>query len=53
MLVESIPKMLDLKKFYLKIDLLDGRIFDMVGQCIGLHQGEIVKNGHLGLLLLL
>ena len=42
LLVESIPKMLGLKKFKLVIDLFDvGRIVDMVGQCIGLHQGEI------------
>ena len=41
LLVESIPKILGLKKFWLSIDLSDGHIVDMVGQCIGLHQGKI------------
>ena len=35
--------MLGLKKLELSIDLSDRRIFDMAGQCIGLHQGEIEK----------
>ena len=45
LLVESIPKMLGLKKFDLATHLLDQQFdqqfFDMVGQCIGGHQGEI------------
>jgi hypothetical protein len=45
LLGESIPKMLGLKKFELHVGLLDQQFhrqfFDMVGQCIGLHQGEI------------
>ena len=41
LLVESIPKMLGLKKFELEMELLDQQLVDMVGQCIGGHQGEI------------
>jgi hypothetical protein len=42
LLVESIPKMLGLKKLELQINLRsDQQFFDMVGQCIGGHQGEI------------
>ena len=46
LLVESIPKMLGLKKLTLCISLrvrqqFDHKFFDMVGQCIGLHQGDI------------
>ena len=45
LLVESIPKMLGLKKFELDIDPFDEQcdhqFFDMVGQCFELHQGEI------------
>ena len=40
--VESIPKMLGLKKFELRINRrYDQRFFDMVGHCIGGHQGEL------------
>ena len=42
LLIESIPKMLGLKKFELEINRhFDQQFFDMVGQCIGGHQGEI------------
>ena len=45
LLVESIPKMLGLKKFDFDIDLLNQQFhpqfFDMVEQYIGGHQGEI------------
>jgi len=42
LLIESIPKMLGLKKFDLCVILhSDQQLFDMVGQCIGGHQGEI------------
>ena len=45
LLVESIPMMLGLKKFELAIHLLDQHVdqgfFDMVGQCIRGHKGEI------------
>jgi hypothetical protein len=42
LLVESIPKMLGLKKFELEISRhSDQQLFDMVGQCIGGHQGVI------------
>jgi hypothetical protein len=39
LLVESIPKMLGLKK--LELEMLNQQFFDMVGQCVGGHQGEI------------
>ena len=42
LVVESIPKMLGLKKFDLQIKgHVDQLFFDMMGQCIGGHQGEI------------
>jgi hypothetical protein len=42
LLVESIPKMLGLKKLELEMyPHLDEQFFDMVGRCIGGHQGEI------------
>jgi hypothetical protein len=42
LLLESIPKMLGLKKLKLEIyHSFDQQFFDMVGQCIGGHQGEI------------
>ena len=42
LLIESIPKMLALKKLELKsMRRFDKQFFDMVGQCIGGHQGEI------------
>jgi hypothetical protein len=42
LLVESIPKMLGLKKLELEIyGSFDQQFFDMVGQCIGGHQGAI------------
>jgi hypothetical protein len=42
LLIESIPKMLGLRKLMLEMDLpYDQQFFDMVGQCIGGHQGEI------------
>ena len=42
LLVESIPKMLGLKKLELEIKRhVDQQFFDMMGQCIGGHQGEI------------
>jgi hypothetical protein len=41
LVVESIQKMLGLKKFELEIHLFDQHFFDIVGQCIGRHQGEI------------
>ena len=42
LLIESIPKMLGLKKFELEINRhFDQQFFDMVGQCIGGHQGAI------------
>ena len=42
LLVESIPKMLGLKKLELEMDYpADQQFFDIAGQCIGLHQGEI------------
>jgi hypothetical protein len=42
LLVESIPKMLGLKRLELELDRrFDQQFFDMVGQCIRLHQGEI------------
>jgi hypothetical protein len=42
LLLESIPKMLGLRFFELDINYrFDKRIFDIVGQCIGGHRGEI------------
>ena len=42
LLLESIPKMLGLKKLELEMDYpADQQFFDIAGQCIGLHQGEI------------
>jgi hypothetical protein len=44
LLVGSIPKMVGLKKFELQMSSsshFDQAMFDMVGQCIGGHQGEI------------
>ena len=40
--VESIPKMLGLKKLEISVQFpVDQGFFDMMGQCIGGHQGEI------------
>jgi hypothetical protein len=42
LLIEAISKMLGLKKLELTIDVHAGQqFFDIVGQCIGGHQGEI------------
>ena len=42
LLLDSIPKMLGLKKVVLQISCsVDRQFFDLVGQCIGGHQGEI------------
>jgi hypothetical protein len=42
LLIESIPKMLGLKKLELEsMRCFDNQFFDMMGQCIGGHQGKI------------
>ena len=42
LLIESIPKLLGLKKLDLEMnDHVDQQFFDMMGQCIGGHEGEV------------